>query len=154
MFENMPPLHPIFVHYTIALLSIGLLCEILSRIIKTDTLKNVAWWNLLFGFMAVIATAITGLIDEESVPHSGEVREIVETHEALGLSALGIFILLFIIYTLMRVDILRKYAVLALIVWIIGVVIIFTGGLFGGKLVYEYGVGVKEDVSSQRIADD
>ena len=154
MFENIPPIHPMFVHFTIALLSAGLLCEILARIIKTESLKNVAWWNLLLGFFAIIGTVITGLIDEESVPHTGEVHEIVEIHETLGLTALGIFILLFLLRTLIRVDILKKYTTIAIIVWIIGVTVIFTGGFFGGKMVYEYGVGVKSFISESAEIQD
>ncbi|OGL40806.1 MAG: hypothetical protein A3C43_00610 [Candidatus Schekmanbacteria bacterium RIFCSPHIGHO2_02_FULL_38_11] len=137
------PIHPMMVHFTIALLSVGFLCDLLARFTKSESLKNAAWWNLLFGFFAIIATALTGWLAARSIPHSEATHEIMEIHEILGFTALGIFAVLLLWRILIRANIITRFFILSTAVWLIGVGVIFAGGYYGGKLVYEFGVGVK-----------
>ena len=58
----MIPIHPIVDHFTIALFTIAVLFEIFGWLIKNDTLKAVAWWNLFFATLAAIGSYTTGLL--------------------------------------------------------------------------------------------
>jgi len=145
------PIHPMMVHYTIALLSMGLLCDLLASITKNESMKNAAWWDLLFGFFAIIVTVLTGLLAERSVPHTHAAHDILEIHETLGFTALGIFAVLLLWRILIGVNIFTKFAVFSTVLWLIGVGVIFAGGYYGGKMVYEYGVGVKTVVQKSEL---
>src|SRR3989304_9236940 len=103
-FDSMP-IHPIMVHFTIALLSVGFLCDLLASITKNESLKSAAWWNLLFGFFAIIATALTGWLAARSTPHTEAAHEVIEIHEILGFTALGIFAVLLIWESLIRANV-------------------------------------------------
>ena len=149
-FDSMP-IHPIMVHFTIALLSVGFLCDFLARFTKNESLKSAAWWNLLFGFFAIIVTVLTGLLAERSVPHTHIAHDILEIHETLGFTALGIFAVLLIWESLIRANVFTKFISLSMVLWLIGVLVIFTGGYYGGRLVYEFGVGVKGVVQKTEL---
>src|SRR3972149_6567476 len=146
------PLHPMIVHFTIALLTIGFLCDLLAKFTKNESLKNAAWWNLLFGFLAIIGTALTGWLAARSEPHTEAAHEIIEIHETLGFTALGIFAVLLLWRILIRVNVATRFMVLSTILWLIGVGVIFAGGYYGGKLVYEFGVGVKGVIQEKESA--
>jgi len=137
----MQNIHPYFVHFPIALLSIGLLYDLLGIIFKKDSLRNAGWWAQLFGTVAIAVTAVTGLLAESTVAHSDISHEIMETHKTLELIAVGIFVLLFI----WRSTRYRYAGLPLLIVYLIigasAVGIMFYGAHLGGRLVYEFGVG-------------
>src|SRR3989304_7249683 len=132
------PLHPMIVHFTISLLTIGFLCDLLAKFTKNESLKNAAWWNLLFGLLAIIGTALTGWLAARSEPHTEAAHEIIEIHETLGFSALGIFAVLLLWRILIDVNIFTKFVVLSTVLWLIGVGVIFAGGYYGGELGFEY----------------
>ncbi|HEO66206.1 MAG TPA: DUF2231 domain-containing protein, partial [Spirochaetes bacterium] len=147
----MQNLHPIFTHYPIALLSFALLFMVLARILKKEALENAAWWCQLAGTLAIIVTVISGLLTETGEGHThtiGLSNEIMELHEGFQLTAAGIFIALlagrlykkgiwlksrgpFIIYTVLTG---------------IALSVMLYGAHLGGRLVYEFGVGVSEKI--------
>src|SRR3990172_5092198 len=145
------PIHPMMVHFTIALLSAGFLCDFLARFTRNESLKNASWWNRLFGFFAIIPTALTGWLAARSTPHSDAAHEIIEIHETLGFTALGIFAVLFLWMILIRVNVATRFIALSTVLWLIGVGVIFAGGYYGGKLVYEFGVGVKTEIQEKSV---
>jgi uncharacterized membrane protein len=142
----MQNVHPYFVHFPIALLSVGVLCDLFGIIFKKDSLRNAGWWIQLFGTAAIVVTVITGLLAESTVGHSDTSHEIMETHKTLELVAVGIFALLFIWRSIQKTLLPSRNAGLPLLIvyLIIGVSaigIMFYGAHLGGRLVYEFGVG-------------
>lgn len=139
----MQNIHPLFVHFPIALLSVGVLFSILGIIFKKSSLQNAAWWCQLFGTVAIIAAVITGLIAESTVKHSDKVHEILESHELFGLIAAGLFVVIFIWRSILKTDLPKtlSYLLIYLVISISAVGIMFYGAHLGGIMVYEYGVG-------------
>lgn len=139
----MQNIHPYFVHFPIALLSVGLLWDLLGIILKKESLKNAGWWAQLFGTAAIVITAITGLIAANTVVHNDAAHEIMETHKTIGLIVAGVFILLFIWRSILK-TMLPSRNLQQLIYLAIGGLAVITmlyGSHLGGKLVYEFGVG-------------
>ncbi|MCL5773526.1 MAG: DUF2231 domain-containing protein [Firmicutes bacterium] len=139
----MQNIHPLFVHFPIALLSVALLCDLLGKACKKDSLNNAGWWLQFFGTIAIIATAITGLIASNTVKLSDEARDIMEDHETLELIAGGIFALLFIWRSISKTILPKKVPLLItyFVIGALGAGIMFYGAHLGGRMVYEFGAG-------------
>ncbi|MBI5021752.1 MAG: DUF2231 domain-containing protein [Ignavibacteriales bacterium] len=139
----MQNIHPYFVHFPIAILSVGLLWDLLGILLKKESFKNAGWWAQVFGVIAIVITVTTGLIAANTVPHNEASHEIMETHETIGLIVAGAFILLLIWRSFLKTSLpLRKsYQTIYLAIGILAVVTMLYGAHLGGKLVYEFGVG-------------
>lgn len=151
----MQNIHPYFVHFPIAILSVGLLWDLLGILFKKESFKNAGWWAQVFGVIAIIITGITGLIAANTVPHNEASHEIMETHETIGLIVAGIFILLLIWRSFLKTSLPTKssYQTIYLAMGILAVVTMLYGAHLGGKLVYEFGVGgsaVQQSMQSQK----
>ncbi len=133
----MQNIHPLFVHFPIVLLLLGLLFEIGYIIFKKELYNSFAAVLLVLAAIAFVAAATTGWIAAHTVPHPDEAHELMETHETLQLTAGGItvFIALWIIFFKHRLRVLR------LIVTIVAAGIMIVGAIYGGELVYNYGIG-------------
>jgi uncharacterized membrane protein len=59
-FFDFPPLHPIFVHFPVAMIPISFLCDVLARLTGRLSLSHAAWWSLLFATIVAPITAATG----------------------------------------------------------------------------------------------
>jgi len=139
----MSNLHPLFVHFPIALLSAFVLLEIAGTFLMIDRLKAAATWMLYLGTLGAAAAVVAGFIAAASVEHSGEVHEILELHEHLGLTVLGLSVFLSAWRTLVLARFSYKAQVIHILVGIVMVVVMAFGADFGGLMVYKYGVGTE-----------
>lgn len=142
----MQNVHPLFVHFPIALLSVSVLFDLLGQILKKDSLTVSAWWMQIMGTAALVFTAATGLIAETTVGHSDDAHEVMQNHKTMELIAAGIFLFIFIWRLILRgktpSESGKTAHTLYTIMAIGAVAFMLTGSYWGGKLVYEYGVGV------------
>ena len=63
-------IHPLFIHFPIALLSSGLFFDILHRLTYNDEFEHTAFWCLGLGIISCLFANITGLfafLDEASI---------------------------------------------------------------------------------------
>jgi uncharacterized membrane protein len=56
----MPPVHPIFVNFTAALIPVSLASDVLGRLRKAASLRDTAFWTLLAGTVATPITIAAG----------------------------------------------------------------------------------------------
>ncbi len=98
-------LHPIFVHFPIALLTIYAILELL----RFKKLIALSYWFYIKATLVIVGSAssilalITGNIAEEGIP-PGTLRDIVEIHSTFALSTLIIFGILALIYIVVWID--------------------------------------------------
>lgn len=138
-------IHPLIVHFPIALLLTSVLADLLAPLRPGTALKEVALYLLVLGVIGAVAAGVSGEQAAEAVAHLPDLREAVEQHEDFGTGTIWLFIALLLsrLYMLIKgrfVSVLRAaYVVLSLV----------AGGLLmataysGGSLVYERGAGVK-----------
>ena len=136
-------IHPILVHFTIALFSLSVLLDILGKITKKEGFHSAAWYNLLFSSLSVIATVIFGSIAENRAPHTDAGHKLIEVHETIGFIVMGVIIILTIWRLILKGKLPLKGLVMYFIIAISGVGLMFVGGYYGGEMVYTYGYGVK-----------
>ena len=131
-------LHPIAVHFPVALLIVGLAFELLTFKLNRSWLGQTATALLILGTLSVALAVGLGLLAEETVPHVPDAWQILERHETLGFWTLGIFVFLSL-QRCFKKEYLKFYF---LLVWISAVVLLITTAYHGGLLVFHFGVGV------------
>lgn len=136
-------LHPLFVHFPIALLSLFFLLDFVAGIADKTEWRKIAGWFLYSGTAFAAMTVTAGLIAADSVAHGGDVHEIMEDHEHLGIAVLGLAITLSG-WRLLAKNRIRGGAntLYLLFAAILAGLLMFTADL-GGLMVYNYGVAVK-----------
>ena len=143
MFEAIAPLHPRFVHFPIALSLVGVLFLVFGLLRRQERFTDYGQWSLLLGWLGVMAAVVTGLIDQASAPHEAAVVAIINQHITAGI-ALLIASGLALYWPLRNKKLWStpaRWGYLALLAAI--VLLVLVESWLGGKLVYEFGVGVK-----------
>lgn len=137
------PLHPLLVHFPAALFPTSLLFDLLSLTTGEPTFVKVAFFTLVVGEAAAIAAAVAGAVDyfTKLVPGTAAFR--VGTLHAL----LNIGILLLYGFNLgLRLGpalAVSRTPVSPLLLSLAGVALLTASNYLGGRLVYQYGVGVR-----------
>ena len=143
MLEALAPFHPRFVHFPIALCIVG------AAFIGFGMLRRQARWtgygqiSLLLGWAGILVAIVTGLIDQAAAPDDATVVALINQHITAGV-ALVIAVGLALYWPIRnkgRWISSARWGYLALLVVIVGLVILESW--LGGKLVYQYGVGVR-----------
>ena len=138
----MPNLHPLMVHFPIALLTVSVALDLVSVLRKKEELARSGWWTMLIGVCWLAASVISGLFAKESVVLVGKAQEVFEIHQQLAFLVavmLGTLILWRLgTRTALPVRLQSLYLGLSLL----ALVLMWAGALYGGRMVYEFGVGV------------
>ena len=132
-------LHPMLVHFPIALVVFGFVAELASLVFKKEACLSKFGFYLLLGgtFSAIIALLTGAFFTSEMSGSAGEVKEI---HETLALITLALLTLT----SLIRIIILVKNKEntnlrwLAFFLYALAVIFVSLTGFYGGTLVYNY----------------
>ena len=87
---RLPPLHPILVNFTAALIPVSVLSDMLGRFLRKESLTASGWWTLLFASVATPFTALAGWMWLRSM--EGMDAPSINIHKWLG-TALAILLL-------------------------------------------------------------
>lgn len=132
-------IHPIIVHFPIALFISAFGLEILSLIFKKDALHQTAWHNYILAVIAAVAAVVSAVIDGESLQHT-----VFYAHRALGCWTLAIAFVSLAVLFLTKKKSAELFRVMFFIFLVVSSALVLATGYYGGRLVYEYGVGVEE----------
>jgi uncharacterized membrane protein len=140
---GMDNIHPLLVHFPIALFTIFFAFDLLGALAKKKNWRNVASFFLYFGTVGAAFTVVAGFIAAGSVEHGEEVHAIMERHEHFGISVLTLSVLLSA-WRLISGGVLRGSAnSIFLLLTALLCVLTGMGADLGGLMVYHYGVAVK-----------
>jgi uncharacterized membrane protein len=138
------PMHPIFVHFTIALTSASLVFDALGFFLGKTSLTNAGAWALVGSAVMTVMTISTGLTSSTRAPvEEGEARSFLRAHMALGLIFFGLLVAI----AFWRVSLWQSgqgVSWLYLIALAIVALVMTVQGYLGGELVYRYGVEVEQ----------
>ncbi len=89
------PLHPIFVHFTIALTVASFLFDVASQVLGARGLAEAAWWAIAGAALVTVLTVASGVASRLRLPveEGGEARAFLRLHMALGPAVLGLIVL-------------------------------------------------------------
>lgn len=143
-------LHPIAVHFPIALLVFGFLAETFSLLLKDEKwswLVPSAEWILWFGTISAWAAVGLGLLAEETAPHVPLAWEVLEEHETLGFWTAGLFSTLSIVRFFFRDQWRTSKKIwrwIFVFLWLVAIAVLIATAFHGGELVFNFGMGVKK----------
>jgi len=141
--HEMPNIHPLIVHFPIALLTAFLLMELLNFFTGKESFRAAATWMLYLGAVGALGAVLAGLWAASTVSHYEEVHAVMLKHRNIGITvlALSLFLSAWRIYSGGRFS--GKGQAFHLAIAFIMVTIMALGADKGGLMVYKYGVGVK-----------
>lgn len=136
------PLHPVLVHFPIALLFVSVLFDLLSTRLSSESFREGALWLLGLGLTGGIAAALAGGMAEDAAEKAGIAESLIERHEALAQATLVIMAVLLLSRLLLRNRFSPQTFTAYLVVAAIGLLTLIATGHTGGDLVYKHGAGV------------
>tara|TARA_Y100001970_G_C14225121_1_gene855166 strand:+ start:2316 stop:2732 length:417 start_codon:yes stop_codon:yes gene_type:complete len=133
MLFNLENIHPLIIHFPIALLSTALLFDILASLLKIQDFKTVGLWCMITGTITCFLSNFTGLMIFLT---GGSLQDLPKfTHAMLAWLVTVIFVVL--IWLRIKLDIDFRYSrlkkILFFCIYIVSVVILFYGSHLGAK---------------------
>ena len=90
----MDTIHPIVVHFVIAMALIAFVFDLIGVIWRKPQLFEVSFWNLLFATAAIFVAIIFGQVEAGLASPYGASRDILDIHTTIGWSLAGVLSLL------------------------------------------------------------
>lgn len=135
------PLHPLLVHFPIALFLLSLLLDAVALLIDARPVwVQAAFWSLAIGVGMALLAAVPGFVDYFDIRRDHPARRLASTHMTLNLTAVGLYAasLGFRAATLGESQ--TPWVPFGLSLAAFG--LICYSGYLGGKMIYEDGVAV------------
>jgi uncharacterized membrane protein len=134
-------IHPLVIHFPIALLCGSAFLFVLAWVFRRDALAQPAFAMLVLGAISAAVAVGTGLFAEHGVMISRSVREnLLIRHKEMMLMATGLSWGLTIWATFTR-PFPRKGRVFFLLMFLALVCVMSLGADYGGRMVYDYNAG-------------
>ena len=134
--------HPVFVHFPIALLPLVLLFFALGIWLKWPSLLIAGRTTLYLACASVIITVLTGNAAMESFPHNEVIHRMMKTHQHTGYVILGLTVLLTAWSFWQRANVPRGSVAFLLVTAVATYFVLQTADI-GGRMVYLEGAAVK-----------
>lgn len=138
----MHPLHPMMVHFPIALLSSSVFFDLLAAQWHREEFRATSWWTLALGLGGALASVGTGAMAEEAAEGSGVPKHVLELHEHLGFATFWIFAVLSALHAGEKLNLIAEWPRLRIALGLGGLAVLYIASYYGGSLVYDYGAGV------------
>lgn len=140
------PLHPRVVHFPVALLVLGVALHLL-HLWRPLGWQGMRWDRLSLaslglGWLTIIPTAITGLIDQNAIALDSPARVVANNHiTAVFATVIAFGAAIYLRWRPRRAPDRGSERWVVLILLLIGLAALVVAGELGGRLVYEFGVG-------------
>jgi len=141
-------LHPMIVHFPIALLITGFLSDIVGLATKREFFSQAGFLMLVLGALGLVAAYISGEQAGDGITEAGALKQALETHE--GSATLTLWAV--IIAAAFRISLVffKKYKgalkMVSLTLVFLSVLALARTGYYGGELVYKHAAGVQLDL--------
>ncbi|MDH5302352.1 MAG: DUF2231 domain-containing protein [Gammaproteobacteria bacterium] len=142
--EIIPNWHPMFVHFSVALLSLTVLLHLLTKVVGgalQNDVRLVARWCLWMGAVAALFTGATGIYAFNTVAHDTPSHLAMIEHRNLALPTILFFAALAIWSFMQRLKVKEASAPFLLALLVAGGLLASTAW-HGAELVYRHGLGV------------
>lgn len=140
--EEMISIHPLFVHFPVALLTASVLFYFLGVVLKKESLLETGKWTLWSGTLSAGVAVWTGLSAASAVPHDEETHQIMTLHQNLGYVILFLSVGLSAWTLAVKSALPQKGRAVFLIISLLLVVVVTQQADLGGRMVFLKGAGV------------
>lgn len=136
-------LHPLIIHFPIALLIVGVVCDVIGILGQRVFFQKMGYTLFALGAIASIPAALTGDQAAHVAQHIPNITADLDWHDTLGTATA----LSAVIITLIRTHLTFKKQFVGpvqyayLILAIVTAILVSASGYTGGRLVYDHGAG-------------
>ena len=128
-------LHPLVIHFPIALFSSAVLFDCIAIVFKKNELLMTSWWVMLLALLSSVFAIITGLIDDNLIGHLFTTLPLWDNHGLMQIISIVIFLSIFIWRTKQpNLFDSKKNVFIYLLIGLANVVILFYGSHIGAIL--------------------
>ena len=149
--SNLPypdPLHPIIVHFVIAMVFFSFFCDVLGYFTHNQKLLEVSFWNLFVGAIAIFVAIIFGQFEAGLAQPYAAAQPTLNWHTVTGWSLSALFVAITAWRFVMRSRNSRKIRPAYLGVATFLIVLVTLQVYLGTQLVWKYGLHVKPVVTA------
>lgn len=140
---NIAWVHPILVHFTIALFLLAVALDLIAYVTRHKGLHEVAFVNLAVAAVVTLATMAAGMAAEMHVLVSEADHELLHRHKRFAFAVVACILVLGIWRSLLRGRFPSRAAPLYMLLALTGAGLTVTAAYWGGELVYKLGVSVR-----------
>ncbi len=138
------PIHPMFVHYPIALWTTSVITDLIYYFCRNTSLILISKFLIAAGIVGAIVAAVFGLIDWTGITEPAAKR-IGNWHARLNITALILFgVSLYLRMKNYGAPLVGFHLKIPFLVSVAGWLLMAISASLGGKLVYEHRMGVTE----------
>jgi uncharacterized membrane protein len=134
-----------------ALLFVTVLFDWGGWLTRRESLKAAAMWTLWAGVIGGWVAVLAGLNAEDAIEHGEAIHELMETHETLALTTMGIFTAVLGWRLFRRTRLTGPEEMGLRVLSVAGLVTVVWTGVLGGKLVFEHSAGIPTDMMKAEI---
>ncbi|MCE7914233.1 MAG: DUF2231 domain-containing protein [Nitrosomonas sp. PRO4] len=140
------PIHPMLVHFPIATWFLATIADIAS-LFTNEQIGWVAGVLLVVGTITALLAMTTGLIELGKIDQNSPAIKIANQHMILILISWSCYAVS--LFLRLNGTQLEQPGLIAISLSIAGFIFLCSAGWMGGKLVYEYGIGIHHDKTSK-----
>ena len=154
--EWAPNIHPIIVHFPIALIFIAALMDILNLFLTDkwwDDLKSTVLYGL--GTIAALVSYYTGTLAGDSVFLPSEAQSVLNSHSDWAWWTIwffGIYLTLRLVFHYLDIIDRTKIRIVTILAVLPGIFMLYETGEHGAKMVFGYGVGTGQLIQQEQIS--
>ena len=146
-----PRLHAALNDLPAALLATAVFFDLLAALTRRPSLRQAGFVTMIAGTIGAGAAVLSGLEAEDHIAHGEAVHSLMETHETLALTTLGIFAVLVLWRILRERRMSAGERTLSLVVSLAGAGVLVATGVYGGKMVFEHAAGIPTEALEQEM---
>jgi uncharacterized membrane protein len=134
-----------------ALLLVTVLFDLGAWLSKRESLKAAALWTLWAGVIGGWVAVLAGEQAEDAIEHGEAIHELMETHETLALTTMGIFTVVLVWKLFRRARLTPPEEAGLRLLSVAGLVTVIWTGVIGGKMVFEHSAGIPTNMMKSEI---
>ncbi|MGP0566144.1 DUF2231 domain-containing protein [Nitrospina sp. 32_T5] len=134
---NFALVHPLIVHFPVALLTSGSVLELYGRLQKEPVAERAGRFNVQFGFWALLVAVAVGLLGLLDLEVQDKFRSFLSSHILFAFTTASVYALGMVCYRFRS----RAWADgLYLLLLAVGLCTTLATGYYGGELVHRFGL--------------
>ena len=137
------PVHPMLVHFPIALWTVAVAAYVVSAAEVSELADIIARFGNIGGLTMSMLAMVAGLLELGSIDSQSEAMRVATWHMMIMATAWVCFLLALLVSISAGLDHAAAQMSAAACA-LVGFVLMGVGGWYGGRLVYEFGVAVKD----------
>jgi len=139
--EILQPLHPKVSHFPIVLFGTAVVFDLLSLILRRESWHKTALQMYVFASLITPLVVRTGLWEEERLHLN---HPVLETHRMFALWTMWAALMSLPVLWFIKREFNRYFRLTFLLILVVVVILVCLAGHNGGRMVFEYGVGMEQ----------